>query len=197
MKEIAFRKILGYDPTLGGKFSRYGGYCLITEQKQDPSIIKPENEIFDFPKDIYGPIFCSSLKRGIDSASYVCMKTGLTKVVLPELNEINFSLEDLLSEEEYLEQGSDLVRKRFVEYFVEDKFKEKRGSIQDRTHNLLARFNVLPEGRHLAISHSFFMKIFEAYSKEPTLFEEPELLANYLDPFKKIYMFGQGFELKL
>jgi len=190
MKKIYVRKILKYDPTFGGKLSKYKGYSLIGLQKIDPRIEKGKR--LNFNKNV-SLVFCSELKRGQETAKTY----GFEFKILDLLNEIKFNLGDLLAEHEYSKFGSALVRKRFVEKFIKDELEEKRIAIKKRITNLLKLLRELPEGSYMLISHSFFMKILETYLKEDNLFEEPILVKKYFDINHKTFDFGKGFEFNV
>jgi hypothetical protein len=190
MKKIVVRKIFKYDPTMSGKYSKYEGYRLIGLQKLDPGVMVGNYE----GREKFGMVLNSTLKRGIQSTKYYdadkSMSSGL-------LNEIQFDLRDLLSESEYLEGGSNLVRKRFVETFLSNGLREKRINIERRIDSLFSQLNSLQDGKHLLISHSFFMKVLQIYLMENSLFKHPEILAKYFDVNEKTYNFGSGFEFNL
>lgn len=187
MKTITVLKTLRYDPTDGGQHSVYGGYCLITEGRYDPEMIKDQRSI-----DInqFDKVFSSSAKRAKES---VC---GATEI-LTELNEVSFCLRKIVSKQEYEKYGSEIVRRRFLESFVKDILDEKRNQIEKRLSKLITIIRKLPDGKYLIVSHSFIMKIFEAYLHENDLFSNPGKLSCYLNPLNRTYNFGEGFEFVL
>lgn len=196
MKKIIFRKIFPYDPTFSGKFTRYKGYSLITLQKESPSVEK--NLIINCPSNIKKPIFCSSLKRGQETAKLVSKQLDIEKIEKSDLlTEIMFDLKKLLTKEEFEKFGSDLVRKRFMESFIEDQLTESRKHIRQRIDKILNKIKKLNEDNYLLISHSFFMKIVQIYQKDNRLFDQPGLLGVYFDPNEKTFNFGEGFEFNL
>ena len=191
MKKIVARKIFEYDPTFGGKYSRYYGYNLICSQKKSPRIIRPL--LVGRPAKLSIPIYCSSLKRGKETA----LEFGITIKPISELNEIKFSLKSLLTKAEFDKFGSNLVRKRFVEAFIKDELKEKRSEIKCRIDRIVKMLQDLSNGNYLLISHSFYTKVFEIYLKSPNLFDQPEIIRRYFNTTKKTYNFGEGFEFYL
>lgn len=195
MPTIYFRKILKYNPTFGNQFSKYEGYSQITLQQTDPSIEIKQTDSLEVLTPISFPVFASSLKRGQDTARKYFDENKI--VCLEELREIKFDLAKLLTNEEYLAQGSNLVRQRFIEAFIKDDLREKRSQIEDRIKFLMEKFSRLDEGNYLAISHSFFMKIFEIYTQNNNLFSNPKIFKKYFDPNKKTFEFGEGFEFKI
>jgi len=190
MKKIVMRKTAKYDPLIPG-FSRYGSYDLITRQKYQPGIVREDK----MAEGIYDGIFASDMRRGVETAGlYHSAKPAL---LLPDLREVKFSLKDLLTEEEYDSGGSNLVRQRFAERFMDDRLSENRRSIRERILALLKRLTRLQGGTYLGISHSFFMKILDIYVKDGDLFKHPTLLAKYFNTQKKTYNFQEGFEFEL
>lgn len=190
---IYFRKIAPYDPRLPG-MSEYQSYDLVTRQVYSPEIIvskflRPE------PLDV-ARILCSDAKRGIETAEL--FKTEKTDLIpLKELREINFSLRSLLTEEEYISQGANLVRRRFMEAWVEDALGEKREQIRRRVGNLVEVMKGFKPLNTLVISHSFFLKIIETVVLHNVdIFNSPERISLYMSPNQKTYAFFGGFEME-
>lgn len=196
MKKIFIRKVFPYEPTFNGKYSRYQGYCLSALQKESPSI-KTECSIM-IEGIVQSPIYCSSLKRGQETAACFGKKMGVTKIFqTPHLNEVLFDLKNLVSEEEYRSLGSNLVRKQFIQAFIEDRLLESRSNLEKRINFLFEDLNKLKGGNYLLISHSFFMKILQVYLKDGQLFNHPEILKVNFDYQQKTFEFGEGFEFNL
>lgn len=189
MKSILIIKTFSYDPTFGGLYSKYHGYDLITSQKKSPTIIC--DNTYGLYTQLSKPIYSSTLQRGQDTARLFGKNVKLIK----ELNEIKFYLKNLLSEEEYNIYGSNLVRERFIESFISDSLITKRVDIKKEIDNLLYLFQKLPDGTHLAISHSFKMKIMEIYIHHKNLFNNPTIIRNYFNTHKKTYNFGEGYNI--
>lgn len=197
MHKLIFRKICAYNPTLNGKTTRFDGYNQITKGLVDPSIEPLKAELAE-SLDVSSPIFASSLQRGRDSAQLWSKKLGIEQIYyLNELAEIKFILEDLLTEEEYNLHGSPLVRERFVSAFIQDKLPESRQQIERSVKSVFESVLAQSTGEYLLISHSFKMKIIEAYIHEKGLFSNPELLKDFIKPQEKTYPFTQGFEVKI
>ncbi len=195
MKKFYVRKILKYDPTFGGKFSRYVGYRLIGLKKKDPKIL---GAIINQSLVGFGGIFHSTQKRGLETARAFSRSQNVGDLVaLKELEEITFDLGKLLSEKEFDNLGSSLVRKRITEAFIADELKESREEIKKRLDRLLSKLARIGDGNFLIISHSFFMKILQTYFLDQHLFNNPEVLRKHFDHTKKTFKFGCGFEFSL
>ncbi|RJR28212.1 hypothetical protein C4564_05930 [Candidatus Microgenomates bacterium] len=192
---IYFRKILEYDPTFEGKYDEYDGYSKITLQKLDPEIIVNQHYKLDLPKNVSQPIFCSPLTRAKQTAQKHFKLDGIE--VLEDLQEIKFDMHKLLSKQEYKIEKSNLVRKRFIEAFINDELSESSQTIQRRLDSVLSKVSHLEPGNYLVISHSFFLKILQCYLAEKDLFKKPALLKVRFNPNKKTFDFGSGFELEL
>lgn len=195
MKKIFVRKIFPYDPTFNGKYSKYDGYKLIALQKNSPNI----NKIINIePIELNSLIFTSPLKRAEETAGSISKKLKLNSIVIvKELSEVLFDLQNLVSKDEYEKFGSALVRKRFIEAFISDELEESRGKLEKRIKKLLKKIERLPDGNYLLISHSFFMKILQVYLKENKLFLEPEILRKEFNYRKKTFDFGKGFDFQM
>jgi hypothetical protein len=187
MRVIYVRKNLVYDPTSGGKYSYYEGYCRVTEGTEDPGIL-PLQELISL--DNARRVFCSPAKRARESV-------GGKYEVMGDLGEVKFMLSKLVSKMEYNLSGSVVVRQKFLEMFIRDTLGEQRTEIKRRVCSLMSRLGKLPRGRYLLISHSFLMKILEAYIFHKDLFENPGKLSGYLNPKIRTYNFGEGFEFEI
>ena len=187
MKTIVVRKTLGYDPTMKGKYSRYEGYCLITRGELDPHIVPGQKKI---EVGGYREICCSCAKRAGESV-------GGKYTVRADLNEVKFNLEKMVSKSEFKICGSNVVRKRFLEYFEADRLDESLADIKLRIDRMLNRLKKKPEGQYLLVSHSFLMKILEAYVRNKNIFLRPEEMRYYLNSTQRTYNFGEGFDFEL
>jgi len=192
MRKVFVRKVLEYDPTFSGKYSKYDGYTLIGLQKLDPGILK--EKALSIPPRISSPVYFSSLRRAYETALNISRIKRVGFLPLKELNEIKFDLRKLVEKREYDKYGSNLVRERFIEAFIEDKLMEKRISIRRRIENILVRVGRLPDGNYVLISHSFFMKVLEIFLKDGSLFSNPKILRRYFNPTRKTFDYGKGFE---
>ncbi len=196
MKNITVLKIFPYDPTFHQKYDRYDGYALSTLQFEAPQVT--EDLQLHFRKDFNQPIICSNLLRSKQTAQKIADRLGSYNIEsLKTINEVKFDLNKLLSKKEFNKSGSNLVRKRFINCFIEDNLTEKRENIKKRIHSLLSYLETLPDGNYLVISHSFFMKILETYLTHKNLFEKPEILKQTLNYHNKTYNFGEGFSFTL
>lgn len=182
--KIYFRKTLKYNP-IRGDLSKYESYEAVTRQVRSPDILDS-----DSPEHFNLITYCSSLKRCRHTAKI--MSSG--KIIpLSDLKEIKFSLHSMVTNDEFEKYGSSLVRKKFIESFVNDSLIEKREDIQNRIDRVI-KLLTSDNSDKLVISHSFTMKIFEAYLKNKELFNHPKLLRKYFDPSKKTFENGEGFE---
>lgn len=195
MKRISFRKTLIYDPSFEGQFSKYRGYSFITRQDRCPGILGKSYRGPRFKVDT--PVFSSTVKRGCETARVLANIDSKSIYRTCFLNEIKFDLTKLLTEQEYEKQGSSLVRKRFIEAFINDELLEKRKSIEKRVKLFLLKLDSLPKGRYLVISHSFYMKIFQIYLNEKDLFFDPGKLRECFDYQQRTFDFGKGFDFRM
>ena len=186
-------KIYEYDPTFGGLYSKYEGYKRICLQEEDPGICNISNSNIISCESLYS----SKLKRGIESAEILSKHGDISFKSTYLLNEIIFDMSKLLTETEYIEFGSFLVRKRFIDAFTRNELNEPLDNIHDRIEKLLFLLSIDKSKKITLVSHSFFMKIFEIYLQDKDLFTFPERIKNYFDPYKKLYNFGESFEFTL
>ena len=194
MKNIIVRKTFKYSPIEDGK-SKYESYNSITLQINSPPIIEKNAIIKTFPIEF---IYCSDLLRAKQSADVYAKVTHCKVTSESFFREVRFSLKALVTAEEYNTYGSVLVRQRFVDGFINDTLAEKRTEIVSRILEIEHLIKNCDYKNILIVSHSFFMKLFEAYSKDKIkIFSDPQKLRTYILPTKKTYEFGEGFKCKL
>ena len=140
-------------------------------------------------------VYCSPALRAIQTARVLAPKARM--VIEEDLREIGFDLGELLSKTEYEKQGSNLVRKRFIEAFVEDNLGESRRQIGKRIERVLGKISRLDEEKILVVSHSFLLKVVESLLKEETIFSNPHLLDSLFNYQKRTFCPGEGFEVCL
>lgn len=193
MKNIYVRKIYPYDPSLGSIYSKYVGYSKVTSQLEDPGISSTIDEPLP---DKIKMLFCSNTRRGIETAEHLNHKLKCKLVITKNLNEVLFDLQELLSEKEFREFGSELVRSRFIGSFVTNRLLESRSDIYRRISAIL-EMSMKTEGDVVLVSHSFFMKIMRTYIYDTRLSQNPNIIREYFDPSKKTFEFGKGFDLSM
>lgn len=195
MKKVPVRKIAAYDPLKYG-LSKYESYELVTRQIYDPGILPTAYEAEKLRLGVNSCILASDLNRARETSQLYSHRGGVRCMFTPCLREVRFSLKELLTEDEYQKHGSNLVRERFVDHFVNDSLLEKREMLFERIKRLENLISSQAEQKILIISHSFFMKLMEAYLKDgQDVFENPELLRSYIFPERKTYEFMEGFDL--
>jgi len=195
MKRIYVRKVFPYNPTFNGRFSKYEGYHLIGLQERVVGINSTIN--VSLSEKISNPIYYSPLRRAEETALFLKNALGLQIEQVEFIKEIKFSLKNLLTDDEYNLYGSKLVRERFAKSFIKDELTEKRSDIRERINKLIEFLRILPEGKYLLISHSFFMKVLQSYIKEKNLFENPQILNKHFNFNKKTFKNGKGFEFNV
>ncbi|MDD2785788.1 MAG: hypothetical protein PHS79_02725 [Patescibacteria group bacterium] len=183
---IKFIKTLAYPltPPSGEIFSYL---CKLTSQRMDPPSLYPNTLETDSLT-----IFHSPLQRVVSSLN---KREGQRFVVRNELREIPFKLDDLCSREEWMLYRSAIVRRRFVQFFVEDRLTLRRDMIENEIQNLLTQITSV-NNEVTVVSHSFRLKIIEAYIKTSGgIFLRPQTLADWIMPGQKTYGWGEGFEI--
>lgn len=191
MKNLVLIKTLPYDPRQDEDQDMFSGYCCVTLQKFDPCIL--EQALAHKTKS--EAAFVSSARRAQDTAR----AQGYTKLQETTLlNEVLFDLESLLTKEEFVRSGSSIVRERFVQAFVANRLLEPRAQLKARVRAVVQLAKGAEEQVVTCFSHSFFMKLVEAYVKTGgRVFDEPELLAKFMPPSQPTYPYGKGVTLKI
>ncbi|MEA3449575.1 MAG: hypothetical protein U9Q85_01155, partial [Patescibacteria group bacterium] len=67
------------------------------------------------------------------------------------------------------------------------------GESLDEIKERISQLNLLLKNNTglLIISHTFFLKLFLIFKKEPLLFNSPEIIKKYINPKEKIIEFGE------
>lgn len=186
-------KIGQYDPGQNGRYSRYEGYCLSTKEEIDLPITGEAHGVFKDRHPITSAILHSTLLRAIQTVECLPKTPEVKLIPLPQLREIPFKLENLVSEEEFEREKSKLVRARFVEAFILNNLMQSREQIRGNIYYVIGVLKGLKGNEAVIVSHSFFMKILETFVNGIDVFGNPENIRQVIDPNTKIYEFGKGF----
>ncbi len=111
------------------------------------------------------------------------------------LREIPFDLKQLCTKKEWETNGSVIVRKRFKEAFIKDSLPITRRMVFAQIRAMLKECaRILSPSRTAVLSHSFRIKLIEAYIKtQGTIVEHPDRIHAYLLDTETTYPFGGGF----
>jgi len=102
------------------------------------------------------------------------------------LDEIAFHLKDVCSEEEYNKYGSNIVRLKFLELFINKDSVDFRRSVEKQCTSLQREILNSKGFNVLLVSHTFFIKVFLICRKELNLFNTPIIIKEYINPSKRI-----------
>lgn len=185
MKQVFFRKTTEYDLKYDDN-NRFLYLISLGLQKVDPA---PLHVFHNLQKvDL---IFCSNLSRAKDSLP-LCLKNIF---LYKELKEVIFNIEDFCSEKEFYKLGSYIIRKKFKEYFIKDKLPISREKIFIEIEKVLQDLCNTSAKSILVISHSFRLKVFEAYIKtNGEIKKKPYLINKFITNKEKTYNFEEGFD---
>ena len=119
------------------------------------------------------------------------LKNNITIKDSSDLNEILFDVGSLCTKNEYNKFGSNIIRRRFLDYFVNDNLAETQQQIRLRIENIERYLGFLDKKYKniLCISHTFFIKLFLIYRKNKGLFTEPHIIKKFIDTEEKIMQF--------
>lgn len=182
---ITFRKILKYD--LVGVGDTYEYLAGVTAQTIDPPSLQP-GEMHES-----GTVLVSPLRRARECIS----EQG---IVTSELREVPFDLKTVCTKEAWEKEGSVAVRRGFKQAFVDDTLLVRREELLREIQDLVSmlRGMELTNNTVVVVSHSFRMKLIEAYiGTKGALANNPGLLHQYIDDSTKTYEFGEGFTTTL
>lgn len=121
-----------------------------------------EKKIFGKPKVIFDQIMSASSNQCLETAKVF----GQPIKVIEELLPLKFELEKVISQKEFEGLGNkafDVLRKRYLKLFFENKLKEDNREVINRFNKIV---KLIPDKTTtLAVSHAYLIKQLEAYSK--------------------------------
>jgi hypothetical protein len=189
MRTIKLVKILDYErkPLTGSEFVHTRNLLM---QKVNPPTLHPKKLSLREPI-----LFCSKLKR---ARTCIITHIGQRYITTSLLNEIPFDLAKGCTVLEFRRDGSSAVRRTFKELFIADTLEMKRATIFKQIRKILAATHAHHHKEYTFISHSFRMKLIEAYIKTGGQIEQkPELIHKYILDDKKTFDFGKGISLNV
>ncbi len=189
MKKIYFRKTTAYD--LGKRRSDTFEYLQgVGFQKIDPS---PLSQFKNLPESKI--IFYSPLARVKDSLPF---NSRYDLRERNELREVLFDLKLFCTEDEFKREGSVIIRRKFKQFFISDTLPIKRNAIFAEVEKILEDISLVDASTVTVISHSFRLKIFEAYlGTNGEIVNNPSLINTYITDDEKTFQFEEGFDIIL
>lgn len=184
---IHFRKILDYPrtPPAGDEFAYL---CALTNQTIDPPTLHQHGLKM---RDTV--VYASPMRR---SRGCIATRPDARVLCIDELKEIPFDLAALCTRTEWMAHKSAIVRERFVDAFVRDMLLTPRAVILGEVESVLHFLQKRPERSITVISHSFRLKVIEAYIKtHGMLATDPTLLGTFIHADTPTYAFGTGFDV--
>lgn len=176
----------------------YRSFDKVARKDFDPDLTSESKRFFfkNIPKDILSSnlIFHSPNKRSKNTA--LLISRNVTELNL--LSEINYSMKNFISEDEFFKDSKPNVnraRKSFFYGLINNKLIEKYEEVIKRIEKLLIICCSSKKESILFISHGFFMKVIEVYIKDSKIKNDPNLLLNYFDGEKETFRFCEGFKL--
>ncbi len=185
---ITFTKILEYElyPKQRSQAEVFQYICNVLIQTINPQSTASQKVIIK-----KGVLFSSPLRRAQE-----CIQTESVVInqILPELREIPFDITKDCTKTEWEQRGSALIRSLFKKLFIEDRLLISRQKIFDEIRTMLVKCLSQKNQDITIISHSFRLKIIEAFIKTKGEIEKnPELIHQYIFDDKKTFGFGEGF----
>jgi hypothetical protein len=184
---IQFIKILEYEIKNKASNFDYEYVCDVTLQNKDPESLHPNQ----LNIDNVSIVFHSPLKRSVQCLNQL---SRIQYIPVKSLKEIKFDMKQLATAEQILNEGSLIVRKRWKQEFVNDNLCITRNQIFQEVNEIL-KLCISSKFENIAIvSHTFRLKIIEAFIKtKGEIKNHPSLINDYLFDNQRSYPFGQGF----
>ncbi|MDQ5950697.1 MAG: hypothetical protein QG585_639 [Patescibacteria group bacterium] len=189
--KIKCKKIAKYNTYLKDDLDTFSYLQKLCLGKVNPPTQKPDSIIFDKNSII----FSSPLTRAVQS---IKNKENLNLLILPELKEIRFDLEKMCDFKKWKKDKSTIVRKRFKTFFINDTLLDSRKKIFREIRHLLKMVGKYPDKNIIIFSHSFRLKLIEAFVKTDGKIENsPALIRKFIKDNQKTYKFEEEFYLKI
>lgn len=199
MTKIFVLRSAPYDYLIKGK-TLYESFDLVAQGKFSPKV---NNEVGKqllaptfkqrSPNDIF--VICSRRKRSIETAQIITKKIRATNLLV----EVDYKMGDFISQTSFYGTRSkpnvDKARRSFVNALVQDRLQEKYNSVLNRIEKIFEVISSTDKKYIVLISHGFFMKIIEAYIKDPEIKYNPKKLLKYFSGRTETFHFCEGFVL--
>lgn len=196
---IYFLRSAPYDYKIQKK-SLYESFNEVAKRVVSPKLTNGARKTFfaTVPDDVLlcREIFSSPNTRSVETARLISKHPK----ILSSLVEIGYSMEDFISENEFLvDNKPDVTRARqgFVNAFIQNKTKEKYLHVIKRIENVLSTCCLSGENKIAVISHGFYLKVIEAYIRDKSIKHYPNRLLNYFDGKKETFKFCEGFIIEI
>ncbi|MDO8451572.1 MAG: hypothetical protein Q7S76_01760 [bacterium] len=185
---ITFTKIASYE--LRPKDRNVFEYLTdVASQVVDPPPLEPGG--LSLAADI---VFHSTLRRATESIRRLPAVEYIPRV---ELKEVVFDMRTFCNEATWSREGSVAVRRGFKAAFIADTLSVPRTQLFEEIRSvLLDAKDTCQRGRVVVVSHSFRLKLIEAYLRtQGRVVSNPELIHEYINDSGKTYSFEEGFEI--
>lgn len=188
--KIHFIKPFQYNPRSFADQSLFDAYNAVVNRRYDPPILNYEKYQSSDTTAFSSP----SLRARQTAKVYVKQKPTITAL----LAEVSFDMSKLLTRLEFEQSGSTLVRQRFKRDFIANELGESHEILKKRIDDLLKLCKSTNCSTVFCFSHSFFIKLIEAYVlSNYLLFDDPKIIHNYLNSKQSTYPYGKGLTLKI
>ncbi len=197
MKKIIFLRTAPYDYLIKG-LNLCESFDAVAKKEIDVPLRDDARIIFEnnFPKGIYGEVFCSPRLRSKQTARFLTKNPKS----LAFLSEVSYSMGDFITQKVFFDKYNvpNLTRTRvaFVNALIKNKLQESYLEVILRVKKVLEKA-ISSDYDQIFISHGFFLKIIEAYIKDPSIEYIPSNLLKYFDGKKETFHFCEGFNAKI
>lgn len=184
-------KIPKYKTKLSNNKATFKYVSMIAIQEADPDSDAKESLFFDDNSIV----FHSTLNRSRQSLNKKCKSKFIASKAL---NEVPFDIQKMCTFEEWNAEGSTVVRRMFKEGFIKDTLLISREEIFKEIKSLFTSVQKIKNKKIFFISHSFKLKIIEAFVKtQGEVIRKPELIEDYIFDNKKTFDFGEEFIINI
>lgn len=186
----------------------YDAFNLVSQGKLEAPLVQNALEIvknhsFLFSITNIETIFTAEKGQTVDTAE-ILIKSGKfpnAKIVkTPLLNGVSFSMKNLIPKEKFITmpqaEALSLARKAFLEQLYENNLNESFEDLILRMEKLTSLLKNTNDSV-ICISHSFYIKLFEIYTKDKSEFKNLETLIESFNSSQKPYEPLIGFDFEI
>lgn len=196
MKKVIFIRTAPYNYLIEG-CNLYESFDAVAKKKIDVSLRNDARIVFkkNFPRGTYKEVFCSPRLRSKQTARFLTKNPKQLSI----LSEVYYGMGDFITQGDFL--GKDHIpnvmraRTAFVNALIENKLGESYKNVINRVKKVLKKASK-SELNQIFISHGFFLKIIEAYIKDPSIEHAPSNLLKYFDGKGETFHFCEGFKVE-
>lgn len=195
MKQIYFIRSAPYKYQADG-MTLYQSFNAVIKKEIQPKLLPGGKEYLTsvVPQELFAvqSAYTSEDPRCIETAKFFASQI----VVTPFLQDLNYEMENFMSEKDFQHEGKPNVTKArmaLIQALVEDRLQDSFGSLLHRITNVLDLLQADKATAIACVSHGFFIKLIEIYLRHPEIEHDPKSFLKYYTGSQEAFGFCEGF----